>query len=185
MSVMVYVPNDYYARKARRLGYVSRAVFKLMELDRKYGLLKPGMSVLDLGASPGSWSQYASTRIKPGGRITAFDRNHLEVSLENVNFLQGDIADHVEELSAMEKDIVLSDIAPDTTGYNDHERSVELCLLAVRISSNADVLVAKILSGPDDRNVVAHAHEYFGKVMLFRPKATRKGSRELYVVGKK
>lgn len=181
---MVYVPTDHYVKKAHRLGYASRAVFKLMEMDEKFGLLKPGMRVLDLGASPGSWVQYASQKIGSEGLIVCIDKSPLEVSVENVAFMQGDIADHIADLTRMEKDIVLSDMAPDTTGYNDHERSVDLCLLAVRASHNADALVCKLLSGPDDFTVLAHARGYFEKVSLFRPKATRKGSRELYVVGR-
>ncbi|MFH1916280.1 MAG: RlmE family RNA methyltransferase [Nanoarchaeota archaeon] len=182
---MVYVPVDYYAREANRLGYVSRAVFKLMEMDRKYGLLKRGMHVLDLGSSPGSWVQYAAERIGPAGRITCIDRHPAKVTLENAVFMQGDVRHHVGELSLLEKDVVLSDMAPDTTGHTDHWRSVELCMFAVAVAHNADALVCKVLSGPDDRSVLDNARAYFSDVFLFRPKATRRGSRELYVVGRR
>ena len=135
---MTYNPKDYFFHKAKAENYAARSVFKIQEIDDRFKILKPGYKVLDLGAAPGSWSQYASQKVGPQGRILAVDLQPIKITLSNVAFVTADMRDIALEKIMKENeiappfDVVLSDMAPKTTGIRitDQARSLELCELA-------------------------------------------------------
>jgi 23S rRNA (uridine2552-2'-O)-methyltransferase len=181
-----YNPRDHYFKKAKAENFVARSIFKLEELDEKYSLFKKGQSVLDLGASPGSWSQYASKKIGGKGRIVGIDLKEIEISLPNAEFIIGDIAD--TELS-QSFDIVISDMAPKTTGVKvtDQARSIALCELA-RDKADSKLkpsghFVCKLFQSDDFHSFKKSLMVRFEKVHIVKPKGTRKTSSEIFFVG--
>ena len=139
---MSYNPRDHYFKKAKENNFAARSVFKLEEIDLKFKILKPNLRILDLGASPGSWSQYCSQKIGTGGRILGVDLKPVTVKLTNATFIQADLRDlELEEIFKEHGfmppfDLVISDMAPNTTGIRgtDQARSFDLCELALKIS---------------------------------------------------
>ena len=135
---MTYKPNDHFAKKAKKENYVARSVYKLMEIDKKYRILKPGDQVLDLGASPGSWSQYTSEVIGDNGKLLGVDLKKVFLSMPNSVFMKGDITTLNMETLATEHgftrpfDVIISDMAPDTSSsrFTDQMRrsSTSACL---------------------------------------------------------
>ena len=120
-----YTPNDKWSQRAAKEGYRARSVYKLMELDERFRLLRPGMTVLDLGAAPGSWMQYTSQKVGPLGKVIGFDIQTIDEVADNVAVYREDITDDVRVRDALEAeavdqvDLVLSDIAPSTSGVKD------------------------------------------------------------------
>jgi 23S rRNA (uridine2552-2'-O)-methyltransferase len=189
-----YVPRDHYFRRAKREGWAARSVYKLQEIDRTLRILHRGDRVLDLGASPGSWAQYASQAVGPGGRVVAVDLHALKIQVPaNVHALVADaFSVETEALRAAAGgafDVVLSDMAPATTGehFVDQQRSAELCQRALALARaslrTGGHLVVKALEGESLREVVAAMRTEFRSVRLVRPKSTRKGSTEVFVIG--
>jgi 23S rRNA (uridine2552-2'-O)-methyltransferase len=186
--------SDEYVKQAQAQGYRSRAVFKLKELDERDRLFKPGMAVLDLGAAPGGWSQYAAERIGKSGKIIALDILPLE-AIPGVVFIEGDFREEAvleqlrAELAGQLPDIVLSDMAPNTTGVNavDQARSMYLAELAMdtarELLKPGGSFVVKLFQGPDFDVYVKTARGLFGKVVVRKPKASRDRSPEVYLVG--
>jgi 23S rRNA (uridine2552-2'-O)-methyltransferase len=190
---MAYKPGDHYARKARREHFAARSVYKLEELDRKYRIFKPGDSVLDLGASPGSWSQYASAKVKEHGRITGVDLKPVTVSLPNAEFIQADIRMEPEGGTApwqlRRYQVVMSDMAPSTTGHKlvDQAASLELCERALDtaiacLRPNGH-FICKIFESADMPGFRDEVKKHFGETHLYRPKSTQKGSKEIFLAG--
>jgi len=185
-------PDSFY-RKAKREGFEARSIYKLQELDRKYKILKPSQRVLDLGAAPGSWLQYASSRVGEKGFIVAVDVNALraDVASPQVEFVQSDICridtDRVTE-KAKEYDVVLSDVAPRTTGdpAGDHERSFELscCALTIAVSvlARGGTFVCKMYQGAHGTEFQKQMEMHFEFVKSQKPKASRSESREVFFV---
>jgi 23S rRNA (uridine2552-2'-O)-methyltransferase len=182
--------NDPYVAAAQAQGWRSRAAFKLIELDDKYQLLKPGTRVLDLGAAPGGWSQVAVQR--GAALVLGLDLLFIE-PLSGATFLQGDFndADMPERLLALlggKVDLVLSDIAPNTTGHasTDHVRIVALAELAfdfaVQVLVPGGAFVAKVFQGGSEKQLLAPMKRVFASVRHAKPPASRKESSELYVV---
>ncbi len=190
---MAYRPNDHFARKAKREQYAARSVYKLEELDRKHRILKPGFRVLDLGASPGSWSQYASRMVGDSGRVTGVDLKPVSITLPNTSFIQAGIGEWPESerpgWMAGPYDVVLSDMAPATTGnrVTDQARSLELCQLALSAAESSlrpnGHFVCKIFESGDMMEFHAELKSAFASVHLHRPKSVRKGSTEIFMVG--
>src|SRR5262245_42656369 len=190
-----YVPRDHYFQKAKREGYAARSVYKLEEIDRAERLLRRGARVLDLGASPGSWTQLASERVGPHGLVVAVDQHALKIPpAANVRALVADaFAQAPEELLALAGgepfDVVLSDMAPATTGdrFVDQQRSTDLCQCALRLAGallrNGGTLVVKALEGESTRDLLREMRDAFGSVRVIRPQSTRKGSTEVFLVG--
>ena len=180
--------NDPYVHEAQRLGYRARSVFKLKEIDEKYRLLRPGAAVLDLGAAPGSWSQYAAQR---GCRVLALDL--LPVApIVGVAMLEGDFLDpavqaRVEQALGGPVDVVLSDIASPATGQRSVDRLRAEAVAEMVIAFAADVLrpgghcLLKLLKGVE-RKLVPGVIERFGGYRLIKPAATRKDSSELFLL---
>lgn len=187
--------SDEYVKLAQAQGYRSRAVFKLKEMDEREHLFKPGLVVLDLGAAPGGWSQYAAERIGKSGKIIALDLLPVE-EIPGVVFIQGDfqeeaiLAQLMAELDGRPVDVVLSDMAPNMSGNRvvDQARGMHLAELA--LDTVRDVLkpggtfVAKLFQGPDVDSYVKEVRGLFAKVAVRKPKASRDRSPEVYLVGK-
>lgn len=186
--------EDLYVRRARELGYRSRAVFKLIEIDRRYRLFKPGMTVVDLGAAPGSWSQYAVREVGSSGRVIATDILPFE-PLEGVEFLQGDLHDealvtHLRALLGNQlADIVICDMAPNLSGMAsvDHPRAMALAQLAIELIKETltrqGMSLIKLFQGQDFETFVGDARRVFTELRLVKPKASRPQSREVYLLG--
>ncbi len=179
------------------MGYPARSVFKLEELDRKYGLCLPGRTVLDIGAAPGSWSLYCLRKIKGNGSITAVDLQEIdEPELrrgENVHLLQGDITDtavkaQLAELSPF--DLILSDAAPNTTGNKTADCGRSFTLVATIISLSLPFLreggdlAVKIFQGGGEAELLRLLRPHFTKVKGMKPKASRNNSFETFYIGK-
>ncbi len=187
--------SDQYVLKARQDGYRSRAAYKLLELNERDKLLKPGMLVVDLGAAPGSWSQVAAKTIGDKGRVFALDILPMDV-LADVDFIQGDfreqvVMDQLLGLVAGRKiDLVISDIAPNISGMAamDQPKAMYLVELALdfarQVLGPKGVFVAKVFQGSGFDEYVNDVRASFGKVLVRKPKASRPRSREVYLVAR-
>ena len=188
--------NDPYVEEAKRRGLRSRAAFKLAEIDDKYLLLRPGMSVVDLGAAPGGWSQIAAQRVQlmaGKGRVIAVDITEMEpisgVTQLHLDMTDPEAVDRIKEaLGGKPADIVLSDMHAPATGHKqtDHIRImglVEVALdLAETILAPGGAFLCKVLQGGASRELVARLNRSFAKVRHVKPKASRAGSAEMYVL---
>lgn len=186
-----YRKPDRFTQAAKKAGFPARSVFKLEEIDRRVHLLRPGMRVLDLGAAPGSWSMYAAGKIGPKGKLLAIDLDPLTVGLPaQAKFVQGDaLALDNEALATFAPyDVVLSDMAPRTTGnrLGDQTRSYELFMRALAVAATLLVpgggFVGKIFMGEDLPAARAEVRKLFDKERLMRPEGTRTVSYEVFVV---
>jgi 23S rRNA (uridine2552-2'-O)-methyltransferase len=187
--------NDPYVREAQRRGYRSRAAFKLQELAERDRLLRPGMTVVDLGAAPGSWLQVLRERVGSGGRIVAIDLLPM-TPVAGVALIQGDFASDEgiaaieQELAGAAVDLVLSDMSPNLSGVEsaDQARSVHLAELALDFACThlhpGGDLVVKVFQGAGLAEFKREVERHFTKVYLRKPKASRDRSREHYVVAK-
>lgn len=184
--------NDPYVRRARERGYRARAAFKLIELDDKHRFLRPGRRVVDLGAAPGSWSQVAAERVGQQGRVVALDVLEIE-PMPGVEIVQGDFRDndvlaHLERTVGERVDLVLSDMAPNISGVaaSDQARSMDLAEMALAFAGDwlepDGVFVVKLFQGEGFDEFVARARAAFARVKLRKPGASRKQSREIYLV---
>ena len=182
--------NDPYVAAAQAQGWRSRAAFKLIELDEKFALLKPGLRVVDLGAAPGGWSQVAVRR--GAGKVLALDLLPMD-PVPGVAFLQGDFndPDMPERLTALlggKADLVLSDMAPNTTGHaaTDHLRIIALAEMALDFATTVLApgggFIAKVFQGGTEKQMLAPMKRLFASVRHAKPPASRKESSELYVV---
>ncbi|MBK8480026.1 MAG: RlmE family RNA methyltransferase [Proteobacteria bacterium] len=184
--------HDPYYRRAKSERYAARSVYKLQELDKRFGLLRTGQRVLDLGCRPGSWLQYASTRVGPRGRIVGLDRQTLPIELpSHVRLIVGDVLTISPDLLRGERpcfELVLSDLAPDTSGIasSDQLRSAELFTRALDLSlilgCAQTAFVAKILMGEGFDAALAGVKRAYRRTKVVRPEATRRQSSEVYVV---
>lgn len=192
-----YQHNDKWSQKAAAEGFRARSVYKLQELDSRYKLLQEGMKVLDLGASPGSWLQEVSTIIGPRGLAVGLDLTEISPIAENVETLVHDVTDIdgvikiLEARGMMPVDIVLSDMAPNTSGVKDVDqwRSVELCqaviAVAARCLKKGGTTVMKIFRGADFDEFLKGVRELYGEVHVKHPEASRDRSREVFIVAKR
>ncbi len=187
-----YKGPDRFTQEAKKAGYPARSVFKLEEIDRRVRLLRPGMRVLDLGAAPGSWALYAAQRIGPTGKLFAVDLQPLNTTLPaHARFEQGDAFALTEgEFAAFAPyDVVLSDMAPNTTGsrFADQAKSFELFMRALRVAATLTKVggsfVGKIFMSEDLSAARKELKELFTTERLIRPEGTRSVSYELFVVG--
>jgi 23S rRNA (uridine2552-2'-O)-methyltransferase len=185
--------KDHFHRKAAQGGFRARSVFKLEELDQKLELIPRGARVLDLGCAPGSWLQYAAERAGPGGRLVGLDRGPVELGLPNVRTLVGDVheIDPDELLGDLPAfDVVLSDMAPDTTGIRhlDQVRSEALFERALDIANQVLApggnFAAKIFQGPAFQALVTRCRAEFDKVKMVKPEGSKRSSLEQYVVAR-
>ncbi|MES2218771.1 MAG: 23S rRNA (uridine(2552)-2'-O)-methyltransferase RlmE [Pseudomonadota bacterium] len=187
--------NDEYVKKAQQLGYRSRAVFKLLELQERDKLFKPGMLIIDLGAAPGGWSQVVAKCVGAKGRVIAIDILAME-PINGVEFLQGDFGEDavLEELMATldnaRADWIISDLAPNLSGIDsvDQPRSVELAELALDLASKvlkpAGGFLVKMFQGEGFDPFLVAVRQQFKKVVIRKPKASRDRSREVYILAR-
>jgi 23S rRNA (uridine2552-2'-O)-methyltransferase len=187
-----YKRPDRFTRAAKQQGYPARSVFKLEEIDRRVRLLKPGMRVLDLGAAPGSWTLYAAQKVGRGGKLLAVDLAPLAIALpENVVFVQADALALGSDTLAMYApyDVVLSDMAPSTTGnrLGDQTRSYELFMRALAVAEKLlapkGAFVGKIFMGEDFPHAQREVKRLFTESRAIRPEGTRTTSYELFLIG--
>ena len=182
--------RDQYFKKSKTLGYRSRASFKLIELNKKYKFIKENTNLLDLGSCPGGWTQVASQIIKQG-KIMSVDIKYME-PINNVRFLKGDILEErtkteVKEYFYSDLDVILSDMAADTTGSKslDSIRTNQLCADVIHFSKDTlkpkGVLISKLFMGDDFIEVKNLAKSIFKKVNFFKPNSSRKESKETYL----
>lgn len=187
--------KDPYVKRARQEGARSRAVYKLEEIDQRDRLLRPGMLVVDLGAAPGGWSEYAARRVAPDGRVIAVDLLPM-TDIPGVEFIRGDFAEPAvldslkERLKGRPADLVISDMAPNISGIAavDQARSVALSELALDFADQAlraggDFLL-KAFQGEGFKALYEQMRRRFEKVLTRKPKASRGESREVYLLGR-
>jgi 23S rRNA (uridine2552-2'-O)-methyltransferase len=186
---------DYYWRKSKEEGYPARSIFKLQEIQQKHGPVKPGARVLDLGASPGSWSLYLLDMLAGAGSVTGVDLNEPDGKLltrKGYRFLHGDFTTQEMERRIREAgpfDIVVSDAAPSTTGNRtmDTARSAEIARRVIAICEMCLVpggnCVLKIFQGGEEREILEDMRRRFEATKAFKPKASRSDSMETYFIG--
>ena len=186
--------RDTYVRQSKIDGYRARSVYKLIEINEKFKILKGGMSVIDIGAAPGSWSQYASKVVK-NGKIISVDLKELE-KIENTiqikgDFTQKDIQEKIKNSLTKKADVVMSDMAVNTTGIKnvDSIQTGELCKEAMIFSneviSQDGFFISKIFMGGTFNEIVAEGKNYFKEVKVFKPKSSRKDSKESFIILRK
>ncbi len=187
--------RDPYVRQARRDGWRSRAVYKLEQIDRKERLLKPDMVVVDLGSAPGSWSQYVTEKLGGRARIVAADLLPMD-ALPDVEFVQGDFRDDdvsgrlMAAVGEGGADLVMSDMAPNISGTKavDQPRSMYLGELALDMARQVlrpgGSFVCKVFQGEGFDEFVKDARNSFERVRVIKPRASRAGSREVYLVAR-
>jgi 23S rRNA (uridine2552-2'-O)-methyltransferase len=187
--------NDPYVQRARQDGYRSRASYKLLELDAKDRLLRPGMRVVDLGAAPGGWSQVAAKKVGDHGLVVASDILPMD-AIADVEFIQGDFTEDqvlqqlLDCLQGRKVDLVISDMAPNMSGMKavDQPRAMYLVELAVdmarQVLEKGGVFVSKVFHGEGFDNLVAELRGEFQSVVVRKPEASRPRSPEVYLVAK-
>ena len=182
--------RDPYFKQSKILGYRSRSAFKLIEMNKKFKFLKEDFSVLDLGSSPGGWSQVVTREVRKG-KILAVDKNPME-KINNVDFIEGNfndtnISDKIILYFNNRVNVVLSDMATNTSGNKtlDTYRTGELCLsamsLAKKILSQEGVFLSKIFMGSIFKEINEKAKKSFKKVVIYKPQSSKKESKEIYI----
>ena len=185
--------RDIYVRESKIDGYRARSAYKLIEIDEKFKIFKGGMSVLDIGAAPGSWSQYLSKVVK-NGKIISIDLKGMEKIENNIqikgDFTEIDIQNQIKKCLNKELDVVISDMAVNTTGIKsiDSIQTGELCKEAMIFSKNVlskkSCFISKIFMGSTFNEIVALAKKIFKEVKVFKPKSSRKDSKESFIICK-
>lgn len=187
---MAFNPKDRFFHKAKKEGFLARSAYKLDELQTKYKLIKNGNWVLDLGAAPGAWSQVASKVIGHSGKVIGIDLKIVDWKANNAQFYQMNAFEFDPQILENHlMDVVLSDMAPNTTGVRsvDQARSHELCLEVFKIADKflkpGGHLVMKVFEGPDAQEITKSLQSRFESFKRIKPEAVRKGSFETYVMG--
>jgi 23S rRNA (uridine2552-2'-O)-methyltransferase len=182
--------TDTYVRQAKKAGYRSRAAYKLLEIDRRDRLLKPGMTVLDLGAAPGGWSQVAAGKVAPGGKVLAVDLLEL-APIPGVVIVKSDFREAgLEAALGGKADVVLSDMMPNVTGVPlvDQARAAQLLLAAIdlcrKVLKPDGVFLAKMFHGEGFDEVLKALQAVFQTVAVRKPAASRGESRENYLLAR-
>jgi 23S rRNA (uridine2552-2'-O)-methyltransferase len=182
--------RDQFYQKSKTLGYRSRSAFKLIELNKKYKSIKTNTNLLDIGASPGGWTQVAKKIIK-SGKIVSLDIKHMEkidkVTFYKKNFLESDTKSIILAEFNDNIDVIISDMAADTTGNKNLDciRTNQLCIevinFAAKILKKKGILIAKVFMGEDFLEVKDLAKKIFKKVDFYKPESSRKESKETYI----
>jgi len=187
--------NDPYVKQAQKDGYRSRASYKLLELNEKDKLIRPGMLIMDLGSAPGGWSQVAAHLVGHDGRVLATDILPMD-SLANVDFIQGDFTEEtvfnqiLSQLNGKRPDLIMSDIAPNISGIDSADQASSMYLLELALDMVRQVLkpkgnfVTKLFQGEGSDEYLKDLRTSFEKVVIRKPGASRPRSREVYVVAK-
>lgn len=186
--------NDEFVKRAQKEGYRARAAYKLIEIDDKDKLIKPGMTVVDLGAAPGSWSQVAVQRLKGQGRIIALDLLEMQ-PINGVEFIQGDFRELAvlellqQHLNKSQADLVIADMAPNISGIADVDQAGAAYLTELALDFSRDWLkpkgnfLVKVFIGAGFDEILKNMRQMFDKVVTRKPKASRDRSSEVYLLG--
>jgi len=185
--------KDIYIRKSKTEGYRSRAVYKLIEIDEKFKILNNGISVIDLGAAPGSWSQYISKKIT-NSKIVSIDLRQIE-KIDDIFHIEGDFTNEkyqsqIRNLFKSNVDVVLSDMAANTTGNKnlDSIYTGELCkeamIFSEKILKQNGKFVSKVFMGSIFNEIISEAKSIFNEVKVFKPKSSKKDSKEIFIICK-
>ena len=186
--------RDTFVRQSKVDGYRARSAYKLIEIDEKFKIFKGGISVIDIGAAPGSWSQYAAKVIK-NGRLISIDLKEME-PIGNTTQIKGDftsekIQDEIKKNIKNKIDVVMSDMAVNTTGIKniDSIQTGELCkeamFFAKDLLKDSGFFISKIFMGGTFNEIVAEGKKYFKEVKVFKPKSSRKDSKESFIICRK
>ena len=186
--------RDAYVRQSKVDGYRARSAYKLIEIDEKFKILKGGLSVVDIGAAPGSWSQYASKIVK-NGRLISIDLKKMDPIVNCVQ-IQGDFTENetqveIKKILNVKADVVMSDMAVNTTGIKnvDSIQTGELCkdamFFAKDILTKNGYFISKIFMGETFNEIVTDGKKFFKEVKVFKPKSSRKDSKESFIICKK
>ena len=185
--------RDTYVRQSKVDGYRARSVYKLIEINEKFKIFKGGMNVIDIGAAPGSWSQYASKVVK-NGKIVSIDLKEMEKIKNTIqikgDFTEIDIQNRIKDNLDEAADVVMSDMAVNTTGIKnvDSIQTGELCKEAMTFSKNIlnekGFFISKIFMGGNFNEIVALGKKIFKEVKVFKPKSSRKDSKESFIICK-
>ena len=186
--------RDIYVRQSKVEGYRARSVYKLIEIDEKFRIFKGGISVVDIGAAPGSWSQYAS-KVTKSGKIISIDLKSMEPIKGTIqmkgDFTDQEIQNQIKGLLNKGSDIVMSDMAVNTTGIKnvDSIQTGELCKEAMTFSKEVitenGIFISKIFMGSTFNEIVALGKKVYKEVKVFKPKSSRKDSKESFIICKK
>lgn len=185
--------RDQYSTAAQQEGYRSRAVYKLKEINEKYGLIKKGSVIIDLGAAPGSWSQMAARLMERTGKVIALDKIEID-TIAGVDFICGDFTTdecyaELQKITPKGVDIVLSDMAPETSGTPslDHLRIMHLAELAADFAEHnlkqGGSFICKLFMGGEEKAFSERLRQKYDKVAFMKPSASRADSREIFIVG--
>ena len=185
--------RDIYVRQSKVDGYRARSAYKLIEIDEKFKIFKGGMSVIDIGAAPGSWSQYVSKIVK-NGKIISIDLKKMEIIKNTIqiqgDFTEADIQNKIKSYLTKGSDVVMSDMAVNTTGIKniDSIQTGELCKEAMIFSkdiiSSSGFFISKIFMGGSFNEIVQLGKKIFKEVKVFKPKSSRKDSKESFIICK-
>ena len=186
--------TDIYVRQSKVDGYRARSVYKLKEIDEKFRIFKRGLTVIDIGAAPGSWSQYVSKIIK-NGKIISIDLKEMEKIDKTIqikgDFTKQDVQNFIKSFLTKGTDVVMSDMAVNTTGIQniDSIQTGELCIEAMNFSktvlSKKGIFISKIFMGGTFNEIVALGKKIFKEVKVFKPKSSRKDSKESFIICRK
>ena len=183
--------RDIYVRQSKIEGYRARSAYKLIEIDKKFKIFRGGMNVIDIGAAPGSWSQYASKVIK-SGKIVSIDLKNME-KIKNTTQIKGDftsneVQNQIKSYLVKKSEVVMSDMAVNTTGIKnlDSIQTGELCkealIFSKEVISKNGFFISKIFMGSTFNEIVALAKKIFREVKVFKPKSSRKDSKESFII---
>lgn len=190
--------KDFYFKKAKKENHLARSIYKLEEIDKKYNIFKKGQSVIDLGCSPGSWLEYAFRKVGKSGIVFGIDLKEVKRQFpKNVKIIEGDIYDYdnfkrvINETSILPNkfDIVMSDMAPNTSGQKDIDayRSYELCVQGLKVCEQflkiGGHFITKIFMGEDFKTFLDIVKISFEKHKVYKPKSSRSESVETYIIG--
>ena len=183
--------RDIYVRQSKVDGYRARSAYKLIEIDEKYKIFKGGLTVIDIGAAPGSWSQYAEKTAK-NGKLISIDLKKMEPIGSSIqiqgDFTEGNVQEEIKKNTISKVDVVMSDMAVNTTGIKniDSIQTGELCKEAMFFAKDLlkgnGFFISKIFMGGTFNEIVAEGKKYFKEVKVFKPKSSRKDSKESFII---
>ena len=186
--------RDIYVRQSKVDGYRARSAYKLIEIDEKYKIFKGGLTVIDIGAAPGSWSQYAEKIVK-NGKLISIDLKKMEPIGSSIqiqgDFTEENLQEEIKKNTISKADVVMSDMAVNTTGIKniDSIQTGELCkeamVFAKDLLNENGYFISKIFMGGTFNEIVAEGKKYFKEVKVFKPKSSRKDSKESFIICKK
>ena len=181
--------KDFYVKKAKQQGYLSRAAYKLIEIENKFNILKNSKKILEFGAAPGGWSQVA-LEINPKTEITAIDIINLKINHPQINFYKNDFLNFNYDEKKNYYDLILSDIAPNTTGHQstDHLRMAtmlyDIIELLDKVLSTDGAFITKIWKGSEEKEIINQLKNKFKSVSYFKPDSSRKDSVEIFIISR-